>query len=116
MSDEDHGRVERLELALEPFEALDVQVVRRLVEKKEIRVACERACQRRARQLAARERVELAIEVGLDEAEPADGGSDPIPPCPATCVLELSLCVGIAPQRCVVVGAACHGLLEPAQI
>ena len=43
MRDEDDSRVERLQLLLEPFEAGDVEVVRRLVEQQEIRVAAERA-------------------------------------------------------------------------
>ena len=33
MRDEDDGGVDRLQLALEPFEAGDVEVVRRLVEE-----------------------------------------------------------------------------------
>ena len=36
MGDEDHRRVERLELALEPLEVLDVEVVRRLVEEEQV--------------------------------------------------------------------------------
>ena len=41
--DENHRSIERLQLALEPLEARDVQVVRRLVEQEEIGVASERA-------------------------------------------------------------------------
>jgi hypothetical protein len=50
--------VERLQLALEPLEALDVEVVRRLVEQQQVGVAAERARERGARQLAAGERLE----------------------------------------------------------
>ena len=41
--DEDHRRVERRELALQPLEVRDVEVVRRLVEEEQIRIATERA-------------------------------------------------------------------------
>jgi hypothetical protein len=39
--DEDDRGVDRLELPLEPLEARDVEVVRRLVEEQEVRVAAE---------------------------------------------------------------------------
>jgi hypothetical protein len=39
VSDEYHARIERLELPFEPLEILDVEVVRRLIEKEEVRVA-----------------------------------------------------------------------------
>ncbi len=45
MGNEDHGGVEGLELALEPLDALDVQVVGRLVEEQQIGIAGERARQ-----------------------------------------------------------------------
>ena len=57
MRDEDDRGVERLQLALEPLEALDVEVVRRLVEEQQIRVAAERARERGARQLSPPENV-----------------------------------------------------------
>ena len=66
--DHDPG-VERLQLALQPLQAFDVEMVRRLVEQQEIRIAAERARQRRARELAARERLELAVELLVGEAE-----------------------------------------------
>ena len=69
--DEDDGRVDRGELALEPLEAVDVEVVRRLVEQEQVGVARERAAERGARQLAAGEGRELPVEVGVAEAEPA---------------------------------------------
>ena len=52
MRDEDHAGVERRELALEPLEALDVEVVRRLVEQQEVGVA--RRARGRARRASAR--------------------------------------------------------------
>ena len=54
--DEDDPGVERAELVLEPLEARDVEVVRRLVEEQQVGVAAERARERGARQLAAGER------------------------------------------------------------
>src|SRR5439155_15104841 len=48
--DEDAG-VERLQLSLQPLEALDVEVVRRLVEQQEVWIAAERSGQRRTCQL-----------------------------------------------------------------
>ena len=114
MRDEDHRGVESLQLALEPLEILDVQMVRRLVEEEQIGVAGERARERSTRQLAARERVELPVEVRLDEAEPADGGCDAVAPGPAAAVLELRLGVRIATERRLVVRAACHRLFEAA--
>src|SRR5579859_3863534 len=69
--DEDHRGVDRLQLALEPLEALDVEVVRRLVEEEQVGVAAEGARERRARQLAARERPQLPVEVVVGEAQTA---------------------------------------------
>ena len=56
--DDQDSRVERLQLALEPFEALDVEVVGRLVQEQEIGVAAEGAPQRCAGQLTAGERLQ----------------------------------------------------------
>ena len=70
VGDEDHGRVERGELALEPLEVRDVEVVRRLVEQEQVGVAAERARERGARQLAARERAQRAVEVLLAKPSP----------------------------------------------
>ena len=41
--DEDDARVERLQLSLEPLDAVDVEVVRRLVEQQQVRIASERS-------------------------------------------------------------------------
>ena len=71
MRDDDDSGVERPQLPLEPLEALDVEVVRRLVEQEQVGIAAERPRQRRARQLAARERFEWPVEMLVPEAEPA---------------------------------------------
>ena len=109
---QDHGCVERLELALEPFQAGDVQVVRRLVEEQEVRVARERACQRRPRELAARERVQRPVELVVGEAETAHEAGGPLAPAPATRVLEPRLRPRVALHRRRGVIAARHRLLE----
>src|SRR6185437_14767471 len=81
--DEDDGGVQRRELALEPFDARDVEVVRRLVEEEEVGVAGERAGERRARQLASREGAQAAVEVVVGEAEAADDRGRVIAPAVA---------------------------------
>ena len=116
MGDEDDGRVDRRQLALEPLEALDVEVVRRLVEQQQVGVAGERAAERGARQLAARERRELPVEVVIAEAEPAQHRGGAVAPAPAARVLEPRLRLAVAAHRRVVVDAARHRLLELAEL
>ena len=72
--DEDDRGVERRELGLEPLEARDVEVVRRLVEQQQVGIAAERARERGARQLAAGERLQAPVELVVVEAEPAQDG------------------------------------------
>ena len=91
MRDEHDRRVEPGELPLEPLQALDVEVVGRLVEQEQIRVAGERARQRRARQLAAREGVERPVELCVAEAEPAQRRRCAVSPVPAAGVLEAAV-------------------------
>ena len=116
MGHQNHGCVERLELAFEPFQTGDVQVVRRLVEEQEIRVARERACQRRPRELAARKRVQRPVELVVGEAETAHEAGGPFAPAPATRVLEPRLRPRVALHRRRGVIAARHRLLEPAEL
>ncbi len=101
--DEDDGGVDRLQLALEPFEAGDVEVVRRLVEEQEVWVAAERACQRGARQLAAGERCRAAGRGRRREAEAAGDRVEPLAPGVAARVLEprlrLAVACGASPAR-----------------
>ena len=54
--DQDDGRVQPDERALQPLEPLDVEVVGRLVEQQQVGIARQRPRQRRAGQLAAGER------------------------------------------------------------
>jgi hypothetical protein len=111
--DEDHRGVERRELGLEPLEALHVEVVGRLVEQQQVRVAAERARQRGPRELAARERRQPAVEVAVAEAEAANDRVRPLPPRIAAGVLEARLGLRVAAERRRVVAAAGHRLLEP---
>ena len=116
MRDEDDRGVDRLELALEPLEARDVEVVRRLVEEQQIGVAAERAGQRGSRQLSARECRERALEVVRREAEVARDRVEPLSPGVAARVLEARLRLGIAPECRRLVVAGGHRLFEPAQL
>ena len=116
MCDEDHGGVERLELLLEPLEALDVEVVRRLVQEQEIRSAAERTCERGAGQLAAGERAQRPVEIVVDESETADDGARVLAPGVAARVLEPGLRGRVRVERAGVVRAAGHRLLEPPQL
>ncbi len=114
--DEDHRRVERGQLALEPLEARHVEVVRRLVEQQQVGVAAERARERGARQLSAGERPQLPVEVLVGEAEAAQDGGRVVAPAVAARVLEPRLRRRVAVERRLVVRAARHRLLEPLQL
>ena len=93
------GRVERCQLPLEPLEALDVEVVRRLVEQQQVGVGRQRARERGARQLAAGERVERPVEIGVAEPEAAEDRCGTVAPGPAARVLEPRLRLAVAAQR-----------------
>ena len=91
MGHEHHRRVEAGEVALEPLQRGDVEVVGGLVEQQQGGVAGQRPRQRGARELAAGEAVERPVELLVAEAEPvqrADGADAPIP---AAGVLEPGL-------------------------
>ena len=108
VGDEDHCRVDRLQLALEPFEAGDVEVVRRLVEQEEVGVAAEGAGERGARQLAAGEGGEWAVEVGRREPEVARDGVEALAPGIAARVLEARLGLGVEAKHGRIVVARGH--------
>jgi hypothetical protein len=91
-------------------------MVRRLVEEQQVGVAAERACERGAGQLAAREGVELTVEVRLGEPEPAHDRRSAVTPRVAAGMLEPRLRLGVASQRCVAVIARGHCLLEAAEL
>ena len=116
VGDDDDPRVQGLELTLEPFQTLDVEVIRRLVEQEEVGIAAKRACERCARQLAAGERVEQPVEIGVREAEPAHDRRRTVAPAVAARVLQPSLRLRVSPQGRVRVVAACHRLFESPQV
>ena len=105
MGDQHDGGVERLEVALEPLERLDVEVVGRLVEQQQVGVAGQRAGERGARQLAAAERLEAAVEVLVAEAEAVQRRVDRLAPVVAAGVLEPRLRAGVGVERGAVGGA-----------
>ena len=90
----------------------DVQVVGRLVEQEQVGVAAERARERGARQLPARERVQLPVEVGVGETEAAQRRVHALAPGVAARMLEARLRLGVAAERRGLVFAGGHRLLE----
>ena len=115
VGDEHDRRVERLQRLLEPLERLDVEVVRRLVEQQQVGVAGERAGQRGARQLAAGERLQRAVEVGLVvEAQAAHHRGRAVAPRPAAGVLEARLGARVGGERRLV--AVGHRLREAREV
>src|SRR5919106_763031 len=79
--DQDDRCVEGRKLVLEPLEAGDVEVVRRLVEEQQIGIAAEGARERGAGELSAGERLERPVELRLGEAEAAQDSRLPVAPC-----------------------------------
>ena len=73
MRDEDDGEVATHQEAFEPLDGGDVEVVRRLVEQQEVRLAHEGLAEQNPATLAARERGEGRVGLKL---EPADHGLD----------------------------------------
>ena len=71
-------------------------MVRRLVEQQEIRPAGESARERRAGELAAGERLEAAVEIGVGEAEASEGDRGAVAPAVAARVLEPRLRFAVA--------------------
>ena len=114
--DEQDAGVERCELALEPLEARDVEVVGRLVEQQHVGVAGERARERAARELATGEGVQRPVEVVVAEPEPANDARRSLAPRVAARMLEPGLGAGVAPQGRGTVVAGRHRRLELAQL
>ena len=116
MGDEHDRCIERRELLLEPFEALDVEVVRGLVEQEQVGLDGERPREGGPRELAAGEGLELPVEIRVAKAEPSRRACRMIAPAPAARVLEPRLRVGVAAERLLVVGTAGHLALELTQL
>jgi hypothetical protein len=115
VGDEHDGGVDALQVALEPFERRDVQVVGGLVEEQQIGVTGQRAGERRAGQLAAGEGREVAVEVLVAEAQPVEGRVDALAPGVAAGVLEPRLRARVRVERGRVRGAVGHRVLELGQ-
>ena len=112
MGDEHDRCVDRGQLALQPFEALYVEVVRGLVEEQQVGIPGQGARERGPGQLSAGERGELAVEIGIAEAEAAEDGGGTVTPPPAPGVLEACLSLAVAAKRRRVVGAVRHRALQ----
>ena len=117
MRHDDDPSVERLQLALEPFEALDVEVVRRLVEEQQVGIAAERRASDARVSSPPEKLVERPLEIGVDEKpRSASRESSALAPGVASGMLEASLRLRVAAQRRRAVIARCHRLLEPAEL
>ena len=88
VGDEHDGGVERLQMRFQPLERLDVEVVGGLVEQQQVGIAGQRAGQRGARELAAAEGLQAAVQVRVAEAEPVQRGVDALAPGVAAGVLQ----------------------------
>ena len=117
VGDEDHRAGERLEPVLEPQHGVEVEVVGRLVQQQQVRPAGQRAPERSAGQLTARERAQQPVQIGVvAEAQTVQGGQGAFTPPVAAGVLEARLRLGVTAECGLVVGALGHGLLEVGQL
>ena len=71
MRHDDHRARPLLEIALQPFDALEIQVIRRLIQQQEIRLLQQEARQQGAGLLAAAEIADGLLILGLGEAQAA---------------------------------------------
>ncbi len=109
-------RVEARQVLLEPLERGDVEVVGGLVEQQQVRLAGERAGERRARELAAREGRQPAVEILGVEAQAAQGHERAVAPAVAAVKLEALLGLRVRAEGRLVVRAVGHRLLKPRQL
>ena len=114
MGHEDDRGVELEQRLLEPLERLDVEVVGGLVEQQQVGLGGERTGQRAARELAAGERLQRAVEVVVGEAEAVDHRARALAPAVAADRLEARLHAGVAVHRLLV--ALGHRVLEALQL
>ena len=114
--DDQNACVERLQLALQPLEALDVEVVRGLIEQQQVGVAAERTRKRGTCQLAAGERLQPAVEMLVAKTEAAQDRRRALAPVVASRMLEPRLRLAVAAHRRVGVIALRHRLFEPPEL
>ncbi len=91
VGDEDEGALVVEQELLEPLDGVDVKVVGRLVEQQQVGVGEQRAGQRHARELAARERVQPALEHLVGQPEAFDDAREAAAVRVAAEVLEAAL-------------------------
>ena len=115
VGDQDDRGVEAREVALEPLERRDVEVVGGLVEQQQVGVAGERPGERGARELAAGEGAQLAVELLVREAQAVQRGERLRAPVPAARVLEAGLGDGIAPKQVRIARVLRHRALDRSQ-
>ena len=115
VGDEDDGRVEFLQVALEPLQRLDVQVVGRLVEQEQLRLGGQHSRERGPGQLSAGERAQLPPELGVAEAEAVQRRLGLVAPAIAAGQLEPRLGRGVGVERRLA-GRARHPRLEALQL
>ena len=115
VGDEDDGGVDTDEVALEPLERGDVEMVRGLVEEQQVGAGGERAGERGAGQLAAGEGRERAVGVLGAEAEAAQDFEDFVAPAVAAAGFEARLGGRVGGHR-LFRGAARHLALEPGEL
>ena len=115
MGDQGDRRVETDEGLLEPLERLDVEVVGRLVQQQQVGPGRERPRQRGARQLAAGEARQAAVEVVVVKAEPAGDLGGAVTPSVAAVVLQVGLGAGVTVKRGGVGRPLGHRRLQPGQ-
>ena len=116
VGDEDDGGVEVAQVALQPLQRGDVEVVGRLVEQQQVGPGRQRPRQRGAGQLAAGEGRERALGLLAAEAEAAQHGEDAVAPAVAAAVLEPLLGGGVGVQRLLAGFAGRHRRLQPLQL
>ena len=116
MRDEDDPGVEAVQMLLEPLDGGRVEVVGGLVQQQEIRLCGQRASERCPGQLAARERPQLAVEVGGGETETACDRLEPRAPGVAAGTVEGPLGGVVAAHHRRVRLASGHAPLELGQL
>ena len=112
MRDDQHAAVKAGQERLEPGEAVEVEVVGRLVEQQDRRLGEQHAGQQRPRRLAAAEVAERRVERHVRDAEGVAGAVEPCLQRPASERVEALLRLAVSGQRSRLVQAR----LEPRQL
>ncbi len=116
VGDEDDRGIEIAQVALQPLQRGDVEVVGGLVEQQQVGSARQRPRQRGPGQLAAGEGRELPLGLLAAEAEAAQDGEDAVAPAVAAAVLEPLLSGGVGAQSLLAGLAVRHRRLEALQL